>query len=313
MTDVDVSQFDEDSVDNGRTEDGLFGITTGINSLALGANPDLFEEAGIAMPDDTTWTWDDFAELTVELNANLDGAYATNETNEPGGFQVWLRQEGKHLTTEQGELGFEEQDLAEYYTYWLDLLNDGGMPAADTMSENRSADPEQQLIHTGRVALAPMWTSPLAGISESAGVDMELLRFPSKTGQAEDNGLWYKSSMFLSGAASTDHPEEVQPFIDYVVNDLDAALLGLTDRGLPSNQEAREAVLEAIDEQDLKSAEFIEEIEDELAGPEPVPALGFSEIQNLMLRYEDELYFERMGPDEAASSAMAEMELAIQQ
>ncbi|NDK32118.1 ABC transporter substrate-binding protein [Nesterenkonia haasae] len=313
LTDVDVSQFDEDSVDNGRTENGLFGITTGINSLALGANPDLFEEAGIAMPDDTTWTWDDFAELTVELNANLDGAYATNETNEPGGFQVWLRQEGKHLTTEQGELGFEEEDLAEYYTYWLDLLNDGGMPAADTMSENRSADPEQQLIHTGRVALAPMWTSSLAGISESAGVDMELLRFPSKTGQAEDNGLWYKSSMFLSGAASTDHPEEVQLFIDYVVNDLDAALLGLTDRGLPSNQEAREAVLEAIDEQDLKSAEFIEEIEDELAGPEPVPALGFSEIQNLMLRYEDELYFERMGPDEAASSAMAEMELAIQQ
>lgn len=312
LADVDVSEFDQDSVDNGRTEDGLFGITTGINSLALGANPELFEEAGVELPDDTTWTWEDFAELTVELDDALDDAYGTNETNEPGGFQVWLRQQDKHLTTDEGELGFDEQDLVEYYEYWLALMHEGGMPSGDRMSENRSADPEQQLIHTGRVALAPMWTSSLAGISESAGVDMELLRFPSNTGQAEDNGLWYKSSMFLSAAAETDHPEEVQLFIDFVVNDVDAGVLGLTDRGLPSNQEVREAVLDAIEGQDLKSSEFIEEIDDELAGPEPVPALGFSEIQDLMFRYEDELYFERMTPEEAAGSIYAEMEAAIQ-
>ncbi|WP_022872760.1 ABC transporter substrate-binding protein [Nesterenkonia alba] len=312
LSDVDVSQFDEDSINNGRTEDGLFGITTGINSLALGLNPDLFEEAGVEIPDDTTWTWDDFAEITTELSENLDDAYGTNETNEPGGFQVWLRQDGKHLTTDEGELGFDEEDLVEYYEYWLDLMHAGGMPPADVMSENRGADPEQQLIHTGRVALAPMWTSSLAGISESAGVEMELLRFPSKTGQAEDNGLWYKSSMFVSAAAETDHPEEVKLFIDFMVNDVDAGLLGMTDRGLPSNQEVRDAVLEEIEGQDLKSAEFIAEIEDELAGPEPVPALGFSALQDIMFRYEDQLYFEQLTPEEAASQVKAEMEAAIE-
>ncbi|GAA1175064.1 ABC transporter substrate-binding protein [Nesterenkonia xinjiangensis] len=308
LTEVDTSGIDQDSVDNGRTEEGLFGITTGINSLALGANPELFEEAGVDIPDDTTWTWEDFAEITEELSANLDDAYGTNETNEPGGFQVWLRQQDKHLTTDDGELGFDVGDLTEYYEYWLELMHAGAMPVAGVMAENRGADPEQQLIHTGRVALAPMWTSSLAGISESAGVDMELLRFPSQTGRAEDSGHWYKSSMFLSASAQTEHPEEAQLFIDFMVNDVDAGLLGLTDRGLPANQEVREAVLEAIEGQDLVSADFIEEIEDDIAGPEPIPALGFSSLQEIMMRYEDELYFERLSPQEAAESVYREME-----
>ncbi|OSM43809.1 ABC transporter substrate-binding protein [Nesterenkonia sp. PF2B19] len=308
LTDVDTSGIDQDAVDNGRTEDGLFGITTGINSLALGANPELFAEAGVEMPDDETWTWEDFAAITEELSANLDDAYGTNETNEPGGFQVWLRQQGQHLTTDEGELGFEVDDLAEYYDYWLELLHAGAMSAAGVMAENRGADPEQQLIHTGRVALAPMWTSSLAGISESAGVDMELLRFPSLTGSAENNGLWCKSSMFLSASSQTEHPEEAQLFIDFMVSDVDAGLLGLTDRGLPANPAVREAVLDAIDGQDLVSAEFIADIEDELAGPEPVPALGFSALQEIMMRYEDELYFERLTPQEAAERVHQEME-----
>lgn len=311
LTDVDTSAFDQDAVDNGRTEDGLFGITTGINSLALGANPELFADAGLDMPEDATWTWEDFAAIAEELSANLDDSYGTNETNEPGGFQVWLRQQGKHLTTDDGELGFEVADLTEYYEYWLDLMRAGGMPPAGVMAENRGADPEQQLIHTGRVALAPMWTSSLAGISESAGVDMELLRFPSHTGSAEGNGLWYKSSMFLSVSSQTENPEEAQLFVDFMVNDVDAGLLGLTDRGLPANAEVRDAVLEAIDGQDLVSADFIADIEDELAGPEPVPALGFSALQEIMMRYEDELYFERLSPQEAAESVHQEMEAVL--
>ncbi|WP_010523936.1 ABC transporter substrate-binding protein [Nesterenkonia sp. F] len=311
LAEVDTSAFDQEVLDNGRTEDGLFGITTGINSLTLGANPELFEEAGVEMPDDTTWTWEDFAEITDELSAGLDDEYGTNETNEPGGFQVWLRQQGKHLTTDEGELGYEVQDLAEYYEYWLERMDSGAMPSAALMAENRGASPEQQLIHTGRVALAPMWSSSLAGISESSGVEMELLRFPSRTGSAEDNGLWYKSSMFLSVSSETEHPEEAQQFVDFMVNDVDAGLLGLTDRGLPANMEVREAVLEAIDGQDLKSAEFIEDIEDELAGPEPVPALGFSTLQDIMMRFEDELYFERLTPQEAAESVHQEMQEAL--
>lgn len=104
LSDVDTSEFDEGAVDNGRTEDGLFGITTGINSLALVTNPDVIAEAGLEMPDDTSWTWEDFAEMTAAISESGDGVYGTNNPNEPGSFQVWLRQQGTNFTTEEGGL-----------------------------------------------------------------------------------------------------------------------------------------------------------------------------------------------------------------
>ncbi|MDS2172721.1 extracellular solute-binding protein [Nesterenkonia sp. CL21] len=310
LSDVDVSEFDQDAVDNGRTEEGLFGITTGINSLALIANPELFDEAGVEMPDDTTWTWDDFAEISAELSENLDDGYGTNDPNEPGGFQIWLRQQDQHMTTDEGELGFDADDAAEYFQYYLDLV-DEGIPSAAVMSENQSSGPDQSLLGTGQVAMAPWWTNQINGLSEASGVDLELLRFPSSTGSAEDNGMWYKSSMLMSAAATTDHPEEAQLFIDFFVNSEEAGMLNLVDRGLPGNNAVREAILPELEGPDLASAEFIADIEDELAGPEPVPSLGFSGLQDIIYRYEMEVFFERQSPQDAAENMISEMEAEL--
>ncbi|MGQ7787217.1 ABC transporter substrate-binding protein [Nesterenkonia sp. K-15-9-6] len=310
LSDVDVSEFDQDAVDNGRTEEGLFGITTGINSLALIANPELFDEAGVEMPDDTTWTWDDFAEISAELSENLDDGYGTNGPNEPGGFQIWLRQQDQHMTTDEGELGFDADNAAEYFQYYLDLV-DEGIPSAAVMSENQSSGPDQSLLGTGQVAMAPWWTNQINGLSEASGVDLELLRFPSSTGSAEDNGMWYKSSMLMSAAATTDHPEEAQLFIDFFVNSEEAGMLNLVDRGLPGNNAVREAILPELEGPDLASAEFIADIEDELAGPEPVPSLGFSGLQDIIYRYEMEVFFERQSPQDAAENMISEMEAEL--
>ncbi|OSM43794.1 ABC transporter substrate-binding protein [Nesterenkonia sp. PF2B19] len=310
LSDVDVSEFDQDAVDNGRTEEGLFGITTGINSLALIANPELFDEAGVELPDDTTWTWDDFAEISAELSENLDDGYGTNDPNEPGGFQVWLRQQDKHMTTDEGELGFDADDAADYFQYYLDMVGEG-IPSAAVMSENQSSGPDQSLLGTGQVAMAPWWTNQINGLSEASGVDLELLRFPSSTGSAEDNGMWYKSSMLMSAAATTDHPEEAQLFIDFFVNSEEAGMLNLVDRGLPGNNSVREAILPELEGPDLVSAEFIADIEDELAGPEPVPSLGFSGLQDIIYRYEMEVFFERQSPQDAAENMISEMEAEL--
>ncbi|WP_028464041.1 ABC transporter substrate-binding protein [Nesterenkonia alba] len=313
LSDVDVSQFDEDSVDNGRTEEGLFGITTGINALAMVINPEIFDEAGVEIPDDTSWTWDDFAEIASEISANHDSAFGTNDPNEPGGFQVWLRQQGQHFTTEDGELGFDEDDAAEYFQYYLDMVGDG-MPTASELSENQSAGPDQSLTGTGQVAMAPWWTNQLPALTSASGVELELLRFPSQSGNPEENGMWYKSSMLMSASADTDHPEEVIEFIDWFVNSEEAADFNGMDRGLPANNEVREYVLQDVEAADQRSAEFIEEIEAEIeAQPaEPIPSLGFSALQDILYRYEEEVFFENLTPEEAAAQMIPEMEGELQ-
>ncbi|MDS2172702.1 extracellular solute-binding protein [Nesterenkonia sp. CL21] len=309
---VDVDGLDPDIVDNGRTGDGLYGVTIGINSFALVANPDLFEAAGVDMPDDTTWTWDDYHHLTVELSDHLDDAWGAVSLNQPGAFQVWLRQHDAHLTTEDGELGFDEQHAADYFQYVLDLMDDGGMPPADALAEDMELGPEQSLAGLGQAALSGWWTNELPTLANASGAEMQLLRFPSQTGQAEDSGMWFKSAMLLSASADTEHPEEVRAFIEHVISSEEAGLISLTDRGLPADEDVRAAVLPELDAADAHSAEFVQEIEPELGEPEPVPAIGFSTMRETLFRYESEVYFERLTPEQAAAEMMAEMQTALQ-
>ena len=39
-----------------------YGVSTGSNAFAVLANPTLFKEAGVDLPDDSTWTWEEYAE-----------------------------------------------------------------------------------------------------------------------------------------------------------------------------------------------------------------------------------------------------------
>ena len=311
LSDVDTSKFEDVAVENGRTEDGVFGITTGINSFTLTTNPEILAEAGIEMPDDRTWTWDDYREITEKISAEVDGKYGAAAPNEPAGLQSWLRQGGKHLTTDEGVLGFEASDLSGYFQHHLDLMENGSYPGASGLAEDQNSGPDRSMTGTGTAAFGMWWSNQLGALSAASGVDLVPLRLPTHTGNPKDSGLWYKSSMLMSASARTKHPEETQKFIDYMVNSETAGQLNQMDRGLPANTEVRELVVAELDDLEALSARFVTELEEDLSGAEPIPPMGFSAIQDIAYRYELEVFFKRQTPDEAAQKAIAEMEAAI--
>ena len=63
---LDTGKFEEDTLKAGEFDGGLYGLNAGINSFAIVANPAIFKAAGVALPDDTTWTWDDYTKLAAE-------------------------------------------------------------------------------------------------------------------------------------------------------------------------------------------------------------------------------------------------------
>lgn len=311
LSGVDTSKFEAVAVDNGRTEDGIYGITTGINSFTLTANPEILAEAGVEMPDDRTWTWDDYREITEKVSTELDGKYGSAAPNEPAGLQTWLRQGGKHLTTDEGTLGFEAADLAEYFQHHLDLMDNGSYPGASGLAEDQNSGPDRSMTGTGTAAFGMWWSNQLGALSAASGVDLVPLRLPTHTGDPKDSGLWYKSSMLMSATAAGKHPEEAQKFIDFMVNSEVAGELNGMDRGLPANTEVREKVVADLEPIEAVSAEFVTELEQDLAGAEPIPPMGFSAIQDIAYRYELEVFFKRLTPQDAAEKARAEMEGAI--
>src|SRR3954469_1495668 len=104
---ADTSKFVAGSVDSGKIDDKLVGIIAGINTPTILANPKIFEQAKVQMPDDTTWTWDQVKEVGAELTAKAgNGIAGIAVFFNDAMLSAFLRQNGKELFTESG-LGFQ--------------------------------------------------------------------------------------------------------------------------------------------------------------------------------------------------------------
>lgn len=312
LEEVDVSHMDETVVENGQVDGETYAITAGINSYVLVANPELFEEAGVEMPDDETWSWDDFAEVTSELNENLDDAWAYTGPQGHAMFMTWLRQHGQHLSDADSGLGFDVEAATSYFEHFEELMATEGAPPADLIQEDHASTLEQKLFASGEAAMVGAYSNEVVALSEMTGVDLELLRLPSPDGTPEGAAPWYKSGQYFSASAGTEHPEEAQMFIDFLVNSEEAAEILQAERGLPANEEMRNLVAETLEGVELASSEYIDAIEPDLGEAEPITTPGGATFDDIIERYETEVFFGDQEPAEAAEAMYTEMNSTVQ-
>ncbi|WP_022872771.1 ABC transporter substrate-binding protein [Nesterenkonia alba] len=308
--DIDTSQIEDSLLESGEFNDGLWGIPTGANIYSIMVDPQIFDDAGVEIPDDRTWTWEDYRETMLAVAENTpDGVYGTGEFGFiEGPLNVWLRQNGQNMWTEDGEIGFDEELLAELWEHHLELIETGAAPPAGVANERMG--PEESLLATNEAAIDTFWSNQLHTLSNASGRDIELLRFPGEQ-EFERTGIYLKPAMAISMSAETDHPEEAAIFIDWMLNSPEAGEIILSDRGLAANTEVRDHVEEHFDEADQITAEFLDEVEDEILDAPPTPPIGAGAVTDLLERLNDEVLFGRMTPQEAAAQFMDEVEEII--
>ncbi|MBV2365584.1 ABC transporter substrate-binding protein [Streptomonospora nanhaiensis] len=308
---LDTSQLDELVMPGGELDGGLFGVPTGVNAFTIMADPQAFEEAGVEMPDDENWTWEEYVETAVAISEGSDGEIIGSQTpafNEQS-FQIFARQRGEQLYDENGELAFDAATMTEYWELMQRLHEEGGAPGAAESVEYESGGPDLSVLATNEGAMAAFWTNQLGAMAETAGRDLELLRFPGEA-ESEQAGTFFKPAMFYSISAETEHPEEAALFVDYLLNDREAAELILADRGLPANTEVREQIRDQLPEADQLGADFLDEIEPDVAGAVPPPPIGAGEVVDITKRINEDLMFGEISPEEAAEQWISEVETA---
>jgi multiple sugar transport system substrate-binding protein len=309
--DIATDKIDDSILSVGEFDGGQYGIPTGINVYSLLANPALFERAGVPMPNDETWTWEEFQDIAIQIGNSGQGIFGMQDhgNNEPG-FMVYARQQGEELYTPEGELGYEDQTLVDWWNIALNLQKNGGQPSASETIELEAGGPEQSLMGTNRGAMGAWWTNQLNAIETAAGTELELLRWPGES-EGERTGMYFKPSMYISMSAETEAPAAAALFIDYMINSEEAGKLLLSDRGLPANTDIREAVQSQFTASDIKAAEFMADLEDEIVDGVPTPPVGAGEVAAILGRINSEVLFERMTPEEGAKQFRAEVEQAI--
>jgi multiple sugar transport system substrate-binding protein len=300
---IDTSKFADGTVDLGKIDGKQYTITAGVNSMSMVIDPKVFEAAGVELPDDETWTWDDYAEIAAEITKKSPaGTFGTTPMSNDSFLAVWARQNGEDLYTDDGKkLGISEGSAAKWFELNKKLMETGGAPSASQTVEDGSAQPEMTLMGQGKQGMKISWSNQMNSYSGSPLVMMKL------PGESKTPGAWLRSSMEYAVSAKSAHPKEAALFINYLVNNVDAATKIKSDRGMPANTELKAAITPLLKESQQKEAEYLDRIaEMDIEPPLPFPA-GSSATMEVLNRFNTDVLFGKISPQDAAKGFIQEV------
>jgi multiple sugar transport system substrate-binding protein len=312
LRDIDTTKIDTATTKAAQVEGKQLGVPTGIATLAIVANPTLFKQAGIEMPNDETWTWDEYAKIAQKISDNSpDGVYGSQALGtDANQIADWARQRGEDQWTEDGKLGLTVDTVAGFYEFAKKMVDSGAAPSADEASEQTGVGLEQTGTALNHYAMGYWATNQLSSLELVSKAGLELLRLPGTSGSKGDHKMAFGASQYWAAASRSKHPAEAQMLIDFLANSTEAGKLLLVGRGSPVNSDVREAVLPLLDESKAKIVDFVTEVQPETVAANVAPA-GVSAFQDNMRRYTAEVYFNRMTPKEAAKGLLDETQASI--
>lgn len=308
---LDVSGLGSGDLDAGKVDGKLYAVSTGQNAFVLLANPKLFADAGVKLPDDSTWTWDEYADLAGRIGAKGD-VVGTSGGGSYADLTIFLRQRGEDLYSADG-VGYTDDSLAAWFQLYLDLQRSKATLNAQRSVEEASGSYEEQAFPTNKAAMTWSWTNQLANARTATGNDkFTMLRPPSQDGKAAGNGLFGKASMYWSISARSKQISRAATLVDFLINDQAAAQIQLVNRGVPTDAKMLAAMKSKLTPTDIDVVDFLSEITPELGAAPAVQPVGASDAQAEITRFLTEVRFERLTPAEAATQTTASLNQMIQ-
>ena len=310
---LDTEDFAPGSVEVGELpEVGLAAINAGLNAFAFLINPVVFEEAGVEIPDDTTWTWDDLIDTAVKITeATPDGTYGMTQMGSVQGlFQVYVRQAGQDQYKD-GAAGFDLDTATKWFEWAKSIQDTKAGPGASVSVEDSAQAMDQSLFATGKVAMTVAWSNQVVAHDGLVPEGVTVLRPPSMTGSAADAQLWYKASMYWAVSAQSANPEAAVAFVDYLVNSPEAGKILSVERGVPGNLTVREAIVEDLDEANLKAVEYLDAVESELGAAPEITPQGGGQFEDILTRACEEMLFGTLTPADAGQRLLDDLAGAL--
>ncbi|KAA9085452.1 ABC transporter substrate-binding protein [Microbacterium radiodurans] len=304
---ISVDGIDETLVTAGEVEGETFGLASASSSQASMFNVPMLEELGIEVPSEPL-SWDEYDAFLGEISA----AGADRDPVVYGGldytqyfwmFQIWLAQEGKSLI-DDGALGFEREDLAEWWSRSADLVSSGSVLPPERLAQFEGVDP----LGAAAVATDISWDNFLPRFSEGPAAP-ELTLVPPPVAEDGATGLFLKPGVMMSIAGNSENPTAAARFVDFIVNDPRVGEIFGMSRGVPSSETAREGVVPT--ELDAQVLAFEETVAENIEGASPAAVRGLGTLEQTFVAISEDVSYGVLTADEAAERWFTEAESAL--
>ncbi|WNB85344.1 extracellular solute-binding protein [Cellulomonas sp. ATA003] len=306
---LDVSTIAPQVLLTGDVDGTIVGAPVGVGIYSVVANPDLLERAGVAMPDDTTWTWDDLMEAARTVTEELGDEGVTGLDYfgmRSAEVAAYARQHGEAVFPREDDEPVSAETLESFFQMVLEMTETGVTPQPSVQTETMTASIEQSPFGTNAAAFHLLFHTQVQAFVDASGTEMQLLRIPAL--EPGDPQMVNKASMYWSIAAETDHPKEAAMLVDFLINDHEAARVLGVERGVPANPEIQEVIRPDLSPTGVMALEFAADLQAEVADP-PQNTPGTASDFDLQIgRIGSEVLFGSMTPEQAAQAVLDALE-----
>lgn len=303
---IDVSGISEAVLNTGRIDDKLAGIVGSTGTLAVGYNPQVFEDAGLEEPNQSgDWTWDDFvatAKKVKETTGNL-GVTSTGVVDDTNLFNYWVRQHGEQLfSDDKRSLGYkDDQILVDYLDLWKDLMDTGAAANPDEYAQIQTLGQEAGPVVTGEAAMINENNNYASKLSSRNG-NLKITTPPVNS--INPKAMWNKPGYFLCISETSKVKDEAAAFISWFLNSEEANDIMMAERGVPSPANVREFLINS-GKMDQKQNEMFEYADTVLAFSSEAPApdpIGIAEVGESFKNSAYKAFYGQISTEEAAAN-----------
>jgi len=308
---IDLSGFTPESIDGGKVDGKIYGVSLGLNSTALLYDRDAFEKYGVAPPN---WpmTWDEFGRRTAELTkaAKRDGYWGSSDSGVSGpALDVWLRERGKTMYAPDGRFGADVADMADWFGYWQAMRTQGSCVPSDVQALDK-ADIDTSMLTLGKSAVTFANSNQLVGFQALNKSRLEIAMYPAGRAGGK-SGQYLKPSQMWSIAATSRNPDAAARLLSYFVADAAAGKVLGVERGIPASKPVREAIAPDLDDMGKRLTNYIDFISDKVSPLPPPPPRGAGEVLALLVRTNETIGFKRMSVVDGAKQFIRECDAIL--
>jgi multiple sugar transport system substrate-binding protein len=266
----------------------------------------VLKKAGVSMPNDKTWTWDQFAQVAAQVTGKLgsQGVYGLDGFGTAAAeLGAWARQKGEEVWPTEGP-GVSQATITSFFDYANKLVAMKATPPAGRQVENATAVLDQSLFATNKAAFHLLFHTQISAFGTASGTEMKLLRIPAQAA-AEPPKMVDKASMYWSVSSRSKHAEAGARLIDFLLTDPAATKILVTERGIPAIPAVQKEIAPLLDPQAKIALEFSQSIAPELVPPPQVTPPNASGFSTEFTPVGTDVLFGRSSPADGATKVLA--------